>query len=96
MTGPDAVSSCALLPVTSHQMTYQAGKLRREVTSGWQWLTSSKGSDFVRNTRNDDVVYVHMTDGKVYCVENNSHRSFINDEPQRFVDGIRISSNPNC
>ncbi|MEU0057832.1 hypothetical protein [Streptomyces sp. NPDC006334] len=67
-----------------------------DVTSGWQWLTGSRGSDFVRNTRHDDVVYLHMTDGKVYCVENGGHKSFINDEPQRLVDGVRISSNPNC
>ncbi|MFD9301952.1 hypothetical protein ACFWCB_04485 [Streptomyces sp. NPDC060048] len=67
------------------------------VTSGWQWFTgSSRGADYVVNTRNDDVAYVHMTDGKVICVENNSSYSFINDEPLRYADAIRISSASNC
>ncbi|MFD7446946.1 hypothetical protein [Streptomyces sp. NPDC059909] len=67
------------------------------VTSGWQWFTGSAwGSDYVVNTRNDDVAYVHMTDGKVICVENNSSYSFVNDEPLRYADAVRISSASNC
>ncbi|RKR89371.1 hypothetical protein BDK92_3715 [Micromonospora pisi] len=68
----------------------------QSVTDGWQWLDGAYGADYVVNTRNDDVAHFHMTDGRTYCVENNSSRSFENDEPLRYVDGIRISSNANC
>lgn len=74
---------------------YITGKFQ-DVTTSWQWLSASKGSDLVVNTRNDDVAYMHMTDGTVYCVENNSSRSFENDEPIRYVDAIRISSSSSC
>ncbi|MCT4353639.1 hypothetical protein M5362_10915 [Streptomyces sp. Je 1-79] len=80
----------------NHPAAKMTGKYQ-VVTSGWQWFTgSSYGADLVVNTRNDDVAYVHMSNGTVICVENNSRHSFINDEPLRYADGVRISSAANC
>jgi Peptidase inhibitor family I36 len=66
------------------------------VTSGWQWLGAAYGSDFVKNTRNDDVAYLHMSDGLVYCIAPHGYKSFDNDGPSRKVDAIRISWSSTC
>ncbi|MFD7560679.1 hypothetical protein ACFV9E_40075 [Streptomyces sp. NPDC059835] len=51
-----------------------------------------RGADYVVNTRHDDVAYVHMSDGTVHCIKPRSSYSFVNDEPMRYADGVRISS----
>ncbi|MFF3624778.1 hypothetical protein [Streptomyces sp. NPDC002467] len=53
---------------------------------------TSRGADYVVNTRHDDVAYVHMSDGTVHCIKPWSSYSFVNDEPMRYADGVRISS----
>lgn len=65
----------------------------QDVTSSWQVLGSkSRGSDYIVNTRNDDVAYLHFTNGAVLCLEPNS----IAYEPSRTVDKIRISYSSTC
>jgi hypothetical protein len=65
----------------------------RDVTSGWQYLRSlSVGADWITNTRNDDVAYLHFTDGSVECMVPHSVHNW-NDKQ---VDRVRIDSSPSC
>jgi hypothetical protein len=65
----------------------------QDVTSSWQTLGSrSRGADYIVNTRNDDVAYLHYTNGAVMCLEPNS----IAYETYRVVDRVRISSSATC
>jgi len=76
------------------------------VTSGFQSITgSSRYSDSIVNTRHDDVAYVRFTDGKVIClppadyfggVWYPSYYDTDNDAPQRYINGVRISSSSTC
>ncbi|MFI6359997.1 hypothetical protein ACIBJF_47290 [Streptomyces sp. NPDC050743] len=75
--------------------THIIGKFQ-VVTSGWQWLSGAKGAAFVLNTRHDDVAYMHMTDGTVYCVLPGGSKNFDDDYPNRIVDAIRISWSSTC
>lgn len=63
----------------------------RDVTSGWQWLTSSRGADHARNTRYDDTVYYHFTDGRHYCAAPRETTYFY-----AVVDALRIDWSPRC
>jgi hypothetical protein len=63
----------------------------RDVTSGWQWLTSSRGAAYARNTRHDDIVFYHFTDGRTYCAAPEETTIFF-----AVVDAIRISWASSC
>jgi len=70
----------------------------QDVTTGWQNLGSrSFGAFFVYNSRNDDVAYLHSTNGTVHCLEplngvNPSHPA----NGWGTVDKIRISWSATC
>jgi hypothetical protein len=65
----------------------------QDVTSGWQTLGSrSRGSKWIVNTRNDDVAYLHFTDGATACLLPNFDRY----NGSHVVDKIRISSSSTC
>lgn len=65
----------------------------QDVTDGWQTLGSrSRGSRWIHNTRNDDVAYLHFTDGGTACLLPNFSRF----NADRIVDKIRISWNSTC
>jgi hypothetical protein len=65
----------------------------KDVTSRWQRLTTSKGSFAVYNTRDDDIAYLHFTDGSTVCMDPNDAfivgRNFV-------VDAVRISWASHC
>ncbi|NES31782.1 hypothetical protein GCE86_24280 [Micromonospora terminaliae] len=65
----------------------------QDVTSTWQTLSSrAKGAKYIVNTRNDDVIHLHYTNGQTNCLESNS----IAYETSRIVDKVRISSASSC
>jgi hypothetical protein len=76
------------------------------VTSGYQAITAStRYSDSIVNTRHDDVAYVRFSDGKVVCLPHAvlsggtwyaTSYDTDNDFPQRYINGVRISSSPTC
>ena len=77
------------------------------VTSGFQPITgTSRFSSSIVNTRHDDVAYVRFSDNKVICLP---HAHYLgggaweptwydtdNDFPQRYINGVKISSKPTC
>lgn len=65
----------------------------QDVTSGWQILGSqSRGAPWIVNTRNDDVAYLHYTNGSTHCVLPNFDRF----NGGLIVDKVRISSSSTC
>jgi hypothetical protein len=65
----------------------------RDVTDGWQNLRpQSVGADYIYNTRNDDVAYLHFTDGSQACVLPHS----VHNWNEKQVDAVRIDSSPTC
>ncbi|MER7172885.1 hypothetical protein [Streptomyces mesophilus] len=70
----------------------------QDVTSTWQNLgSSSRGADFVVNTRNDDVAYLRVQNnyGDVWteCMSPNSSRYY---STPYTLTGIRISTSSSC
>lgn len=53
-------------------------------------------SDYVQNTRRDDVAYIRFTDGKVVCIWPQSGYGTDKDKPMRKINGVRISSSATC
>ena len=66
----------------------------RDVTSGWQWLSRSRGATSFVNTRRDDVAYLLTTRGKVICVRPNTTGGMGPDGGG--VKAIRISRSSHC
>jgi len=64
----------------------------RDVTSYWQWLTSSKGAYMGRNTRHDDIVFYHFTNGQVICSPPETTYYF----NSWVVDAVRIDWASTC
>lgn len=77
----------------------------RDFTSGWQWLTASRGDWTVQNTRDDDVVYVlryhpAWSSGPIKepasystgCVSPNNTTTFDGGE----IVAIRIDASSTC
>jgi hypothetical protein len=65
----------------------------QDLTSGWQYLRSqSIGSDWIVNSRHDDVAYLHFTDGETLCLVP---RGAVG-EPVLVVDRIRIDTASEC
>ena len=65
----------------------------RDITSGWQTLSSAaRGSYTTFNSRNDDGVLFHYTNGGTICLGPDSliyHNSWV-------VDKVRIMNSPTC
>lgn len=65
----------------------------QDVTSGWQNLgPRSFGADWIVNTRNDDVAYLHFTDGSTWCMTPRETDQWTT----KTVDKIRISWSSTC
>ncbi|MDL5205897.1 hypothetical protein [Streptomyces sp. ALI-76-A] len=64
----------------------------RDVTSSYQTVRPRPHYRVV-NTRNDDVAYLRLQDGKSICLSVNTETMFTNAYS---VTGIRISSSPTC
>jgi hypothetical protein len=64
----------------------------RDVTSGWQTLTSSRGAYALHNTRHDDVVFTRATNGTTWCTAPETWVSF----SPYVVEAMRIRSSPTC
>ncbi|MFG3698696.1 hypothetical protein ACGF5C_12375 [Micromonospora sp. NPDC047620] len=66
----------------------------QDVTSTWQTLgSSSRGSAYAFNSRNDDVAYFHFTNGRQVCLRPDSPLYL---SQYGTVDKIRISSSSTC
>ncbi|MEU2154843.1 hypothetical protein ABZ532_07440 [Streptomyces sp. NPDC019396] len=84
-------ASCNWPYVCFYKGSTKTGQFK-DVTSGWQNLGASKGADRMVNTRRDDIVYTHFTNGNTWCTppENTTYfNSWV-------VDKIRISSASSC
>ncbi|MFJ2743649.1 hypothetical protein ACIO3O_28815 [Streptomyces sp. NPDC087440] len=86
-----AAASCAYPYVCFYKGSTKTGQFK-DVTSGWQSLGSSKGATKMVNTRNDDVVYTHFTNGETWCTKPGYETTF----NSWVVDKIRISSASTC
>ncbi len=66
----------------------------QDITSGYQTLgAASRGSNYVYNSRNDDVAYLHLTNGAVICL---TPSTILHISSSFTVDKIRISSAATC
>ncbi|MEU7281572.1 hypothetical protein AB0A69_22765 [Streptomyces sp. NPDC045431] len=88
---PQAAASCPYPYVCFYKGSTKTGQFK-DVTSSWQNLGSSKGATSMVNTRRDDVVYTHFTNGKTWCTPPNTTTTF----NSWVVDKIRISSASSC
>ncbi|WP_039936156.1 hypothetical protein [Streptomyces himastatinicus] len=86
-----AAASCSYPYVCFYKGSTKTGSFK-DVTSGWQNLGGSKGATKMVNTRDDDVVYTHFTNGKTYCSYPNTTTTF----NSWVVDKVRISSASSC
>jgi len=66
----------------------------KDVTSGWQWFSNTNVYHAV-NSRNDDVVYIHHTNGIVACLPS-GHPERVYKLYSYVPDAIRIDSSPSC
>jgi hypothetical protein len=66
----------------------------QDVTSTWQTLgRGGRGAFIMHNTRNDDVAYVHFTNGRTACASPNGG---VNLRAFGTADKVRISSSATC
>ncbi|MER7145193.1 hypothetical protein [Streptomyces xanthochromogenes] len=86
-----AAAGCSYPYVCFYKGATKTGSFQ-DVTSGWQNLGTSKGADRMVNTRHDDVVYTHFTNGQTHCTPPNTTTVF----NSWVVDKIRISSSSSC
>lgn len=66
----------------------------RDVTSGFQHLSRSRGATSFVNTRRDDVVYLKLSTGKTICARPNSVGGLIPGGGG--VIGVRVSWSSRC
>ncbi|WP_236243635.1 hypothetical protein [Streptomyces sp. CC228A] len=86
-----AAAGCAYPYVCFYKGSTKTGQFK-DVTSGWQSLGASKGATSMVNTRRDDVVYTHFTNGKTWCTPPKTTTTF----NSWVVDKVRISSASRC
>ncbi len=86
-----AAAGCSYPYVCFYKGSTKTGQFK-DVTSGWQNLGSSKGATKMLNTRHDDVVYTHFTNGKTHCTPPGNVTTF----NSWVVDKVRISSAASC
>ncbi len=65
------------------------------VTSGWQSFTRTDVY-YAVNTRNDDVVYIRYTNGRVGCLTAGNASTVWNLRSLGVPNGIRIDSSAVC
>ncbi|MFE7664683.1 hypothetical protein ACWIG3_21515 [Streptomyces celluloflavus] len=89
---PQSVAAgCSYPYVCFYKGSTKTGQFK-DVTSGWQGLGASKGATTMVNTRHDDIVYTHFTNGKTWCTRPGYTTTF----NSWVVDKIRISSASSC
>ncbi|MGH3794058.1 MAG: helix-turn-helix domain-containing protein [Pseudonocardiaceae bacterium] len=91
-TAPPADSTACTYPYVcffDHGLT---GSFR-DYTDDFQRLTDSRGADTMVNSRRDDVVWLHWTDGHVECTEPLA-TYHLTTVPA--VDGVRIARDEHC
>jgi hypothetical protein len=86
-----AADDCPYPYVCFYKGSTKTGSFK-DVTSGWQNLGASKGATTMVNTRHDDIVYTHFTNGETWCTPPNNTTTF----NSWVVDKIRISSASSC
>ncbi|KOV61513.1 hypothetical protein [Streptomyces sp. MMG1121] len=86
-----ATAACPYPYVCFYKGSTKTGSFK-DVTSSWQNLGASKGASSMVNTRHDDIVYTHFTNGKTYCTPPSSTTTF----NSWVVDKVRISSAASC
>ncbi|GAA2597804.1 hypothetical protein GCM10010424_54550 [Streptomyces lienomycini] len=86
-----AAAGCAYPYVCFYKGSAKTGQFK-DVTSGWQSLGSSKGATKMVNTRHDDIVYTHFTNGKTHCTPP----GYVTTFGSWVVDKVRISSASSC
>ncbi len=86
-----AAAGCSYPYVCFYKGSTKTGQYK-DVTSGWQNLGNSKGATTMVNTRHDDVVYTHFTNGRTHCTPPETTTTF----NSWVVDKVRISSASSC
>ncbi|MGW6706918.1 hypothetical protein ACWGDE_18770 [Streptomyces sp. NPDC054956] len=87
-----AATDCGYPYVCFYIGESEAGRFK-DVTSGWQTLTRSRGAEYADNHRNDDGALLHFTDGHTYCLRPGGHALL---GPMGTVDKLRITDSPTC
>ncbi|MGW2863248.1 hypothetical protein [Streptomyces sp. NPDC001205] len=65
----------------------------KDITSGWQTLTRSRGAEYVVNTRHDDGALLHFTNGRTTCVKRGAT---LYAPSIGTVDKLRITDSAQC
>ncbi|WP_037858821.1 hypothetical protein [Streptomyces sp. NRRL S-340] len=86
-----ATAGCSYPYVCFYKGSKKTGSYK-DVTSGWQKLGASKGATKMVNTRHDDVVYTHFTNGRTHCTPP----GYVTTFNSWVVDKVRISSASHC
>ncbi|MFJ9343023.1 hypothetical protein ACIRP0_27555 [Streptomyces sp. NPDC101733] len=93
LAGPAAAATdCGYPYVCFYIGESDAGRFK-DVTSGWQNLTVSRGAEYADNHRHDDGALLHFTNGRTYCLKPGGHAVLA---PMGTVDKLRITDSPQC
>ncbi|GGU29519.1 hypothetical protein [Streptomyces violascens] len=65
----------------------------KDITSGWQTLTRSRGAEYVVNTRHDDGALLHFSNGRTTCVKPGAT---LYAPSIGAVDKLRITDSAQC
>ncbi|TJZ53014.1 hypothetical protein FCH28_17805 [Streptomyces piniterrae] len=85
-----AQASCNYPYVCFYKGSSKTGQFKD--TGYWQSLGSSKGATSMVNTRRDDVVYTHFTNGRTHCTPPRSTTDFNSWK----ADKVYISTKSHC
>ncbi|MFF5705681.1 hypothetical protein ACFY7H_24830 [Streptomyces sp. NPDC012794] len=90
---PAAYRGCDYPYVCLYQGETETGRYK-DVTADWQVLHASRGAAYLVNTRRDDTVLMHFTNGRVICVPPLANPA----SPLMYgtIDKIKIRSTSRC
>ncbi|GAA3399296.1 hypothetical protein [Streptomyces roseoviridis] len=90
---PAAYRGCDYPYVCLYQGETETGRYK-DVTADWQVLRDSRGATYLVNTRRDDTVLMHFTNGRVVCVPPLANPA----SPFMYgtIDKIQIRSTSRC
>ncbi|MGH4029335.1 hypothetical protein ACQB60_10415 [Actinomycetota bacterium Odt1-20B] len=66
----------------------------KDITRGWQTLRASRGAEYIVNTRRDDGVRLHFTNGQTKCIKPLANAVHLT--PYGTVDKLQITDSPRC